>query len=245
MASEPVRSTTVVAAPKDYSVPPAQQIRLLSVRASFDGTGAGGAFLPALQILDNNGNVLVTAADPGVSVAAGASADVSWFPGVKKAAAASTGGGISYARGYSNHVSGDPNIVVPTSGQIAAPFAHVSTSNAAVLSWTTTTNPNDTLQILANGITVLNASWQDGLGGGIVTGIIYVLQGTEVPNKSWDNLDTVSTGDPSGNPTALDYAIVSSVGGARNVQLLLQNGPNPNQNVGLAALGAIFLGNPA
>lgn len=92
MASEPVRSTAVVAAPKDYSIPAAQQILLLSVRASFDGTGAAGSFLPAVQILDNNGNVLVTAADPNVSVVAGASADVSWFPGVKPATQTTAGG---------------------------------------------------------------------------------------------------------------------------------------------------------
>lgn len=98
MASEPVRSTKVVAAPKDYSIPLAQQIQLLSVRAQFLDNDAGGNWLPALQILDNNGNVLVTAADKNVSVTAGASADVSWFPGVKpQAASSSTGAAISWA----------------------------------------------------------------------------------------------------------------------------------------------------
>ena len=93
MASEPVRSTAVVAAPKDYSIPVTQQIRLLSVRASFDGSGSGSSWIPALQILDNNGNVLVTASDPLVNVAATGSADVSWFPGVKTASG--TGGGLA------------------------------------------------------------------------------------------------------------------------------------------------------
>lgn len=97
MASEPVRSTKVVAAPKDYSIPLAQQIQLLSVRAQFLDNGAGGAWLPALQILDNNGNVLVTAADKAVSVTAGSNADVSWFPGVKpQAASAVTSSGVPF-----------------------------------------------------------------------------------------------------------------------------------------------------
>ena len=80
MASEPVRSTSVVTAPKDYSIPHAQQIQLLSVQASFIDNGAASTWIPAVQILDNNGNVLVTAADQGVTVTAGGSADVSWFP---------------------------------------------------------------------------------------------------------------------------------------------------------------------
>lgn len=82
MASEPLRSSAVVAAPKDYSIPPAQEIILLSVRASFIDNGAGGDWLPAFQLLDNNGNVLVTAADQGVKVTAGSDAEVSFFPGV-------------------------------------------------------------------------------------------------------------------------------------------------------------------
>ena len=90
MASEPVVSSAVVTAPKDYPIPGAQQIQPLSIRASFDGSGSGGAWLPAVQILDRNGNVLSTHADPNVSVAAGGSADVTWFPGVKPQASTSS-----------------------------------------------------------------------------------------------------------------------------------------------------------
>ena len=83
MASEPVRSTAVVAAPKDYSIPTAQQIRLLSVTASYIDNGAASNWLPAVEILDNNGNVLCLAVDQGVTVTAGSNAEVSFFPGVK------------------------------------------------------------------------------------------------------------------------------------------------------------------
>src|SRR6185437_5864694 len=99
VASVPIRSTAVVAAPKDYPIPPSQEIILQSVRASFLDNGAGGDWVPALQILDNNGNVLVTAADKGVTVTAGSDADVSWFPGVKVAGGASTAV-LSYAWGW-------------------------------------------------------------------------------------------------------------------------------------------------
>lgn len=80
MASEPVRSTSIEAAPKDYSIPNAQQIRLLSVTASFTDNGAVGDWLPAVVILDNNGNALVRAVEQEVKVTAGEGAEVSWFP---------------------------------------------------------------------------------------------------------------------------------------------------------------------
>lgn len=148
MATEPVRSTTVEPAPKDYSIPNAQQIRLLSVRASFDGSGAGGAWLPALQLLDNNGNVLVTAADPAVSVAAGASADVSWFPGVKVAAAAAASTGVAWF-----FAKRETNFTIPTtSPQLRIAWTHFVTSDATVFSVTTTTNANDTVNGLKAGV---------------------------------------------------------------------------------------------
>ena len=128
MASEPVRSTAVVTAPKDYSIPAAQQIRLLSVRASFDGSGSASAWLPAVQILDNNGNVLVTAADPNVSVAAAGSADVSWFPGVKPRGVTSTTGGTpSVATFYTSaHSASDPPITVGAGATVSLTFAHAA-----------------------------------------------------------------------------------------------------------------------
>lgn len=139
MASEPIRSTTVITAPKDYTIPGAQQIRPLSIRASFDGTGAGGAYLPAVQILDNNGNVLSTHADPNVSVAAGASADVTWFPGVKPQASSksSVQTAPSVATFYRRVSQGDaaqtvnagatanlvwPNAALPSDGSITGPI---------------------------------------------------------------------------------------------------------------------------
>ena len=128
MASEPVRSTSIVTAPKDYTIPGAQQIRPLSIRASFDGSGAAGAWLPAVQILDNNGNVLSTHADPNVSVAAGASADVTWFPGVKPQAASSTGGAVtpSIATFYRSTSLGDAAQTIPASSDANIVWLHAA-----------------------------------------------------------------------------------------------------------------------
>lgn len=51
-----------------------------SVNATFDGSGAGGPFLPCLIITGRTG--LEVARIPAPQVAAGASAEVSWFPRV-------------------------------------------------------------------------------------------------------------------------------------------------------------------
>jgi hypothetical protein len=85
MANIAVINPQVIAAPSDYKVPGAQELQPFSVTASYDGSGAAGAYFPCLQVLDGAGNVLFSCV-PTNSVAAGVSADVSWFPGV-------TGGG--------------------------------------------------------------------------------------------------------------------------------------------------------
>lgn len=53
------------------------------VTASFDGTGAATQFVPAVQILDPSGFVVGTYPS-ATTLSAGATADVSWFPGVNE-----------------------------------------------------------------------------------------------------------------------------------------------------------------
>lgn len=74
-------SPSVATVPKQYTVTGTQDITLRSVTASFDGTSAAGSFVPALQIVDNTG-VTVATFPIGTTLAAGASADVTWFPGL-------------------------------------------------------------------------------------------------------------------------------------------------------------------
>jgi hypothetical protein len=64
-------------APLSYTVSGDQVFTLVGVRATFDGTAAS-AFLPCVRILSSAGHVLHQTI--GTSVAAGASADVSFFP---------------------------------------------------------------------------------------------------------------------------------------------------------------------
>jgi hypothetical protein len=68
----------VVAVPQDYDVPAAQEIVPKVVTASFDGSAAAAAFLPTVEILAPSGAVVCRAITSD-QVAAGASADVSFF----------------------------------------------------------------------------------------------------------------------------------------------------------------------
>ena len=81
MADIAIRASATAAAPRDYTIPGAQEILPKAVSATMDGTGAAGQWFPCLQVLDPGGNVMFSAvsADP---LSPGASADVSWFPGL-------------------------------------------------------------------------------------------------------------------------------------------------------------------
>jgi hypothetical protein len=85
-------------APVVYTVPGSSEIVPLSAYADFDGTLASGAFVPTLIYRDQVGNI-IGQSQATTTVAAGASASMSWFPGVKAAAAAATGtSGVPWAQ---------------------------------------------------------------------------------------------------------------------------------------------------
>lgn len=107
MADVAIKQAQVAAAPTAYTVPGAQEIVLKSVKATFDGTGAAGAFVPTLQIVEPGGTVMVECA-LGSSVSAGASVDMSWFPGVDAATTGTTGSGFQFNSGtYGADNAGD------------------------------------------------------------------------------------------------------------------------------------------
>lgn len=98
MADVAVVDTSAGAAPKAYKVPGAQEILPKSVTATFDCSGAAATVMPALQLIAPSGQVMGTFCDPSVTIAAGGSADVSWFPGLKSVPTAAGGfAALSYA----------------------------------------------------------------------------------------------------------------------------------------------------
>lgn len=71
------------ATPLNYTVPNAQEFQLLAVAAEMDGSGAASAWVPAVEIESDGAVIVAQAADPATAVVAGASARVSWFPGMR------------------------------------------------------------------------------------------------------------------------------------------------------------------
>jgi hypothetical protein len=79
MADVALVAGETLATPLQYLIPGAQEIVPKAVTAEYDGSGAGGDFVPTLIIRAPNGSVLAHA-PIGSALTAGASADVSWFP---------------------------------------------------------------------------------------------------------------------------------------------------------------------
>lgn len=117
-----------VNAPADWTLPPRLQILLKQVRASFDGTAAGGSFQPLLRIITDSGHI--EGEYPcGTTIAAGASADCTWFPGVAPVAAAATTTTNPWA-----YISGTGSTSCPGSGTITslpATAGHFYTNSSA------------------------------------------------------------------------------------------------------------------
>jgi hypothetical protein len=84
------------AAPLDYTLPLGSELLLKAVRADFDGTGAAGAFLPALEIISDAGHS-VGLYPTDVAVAAGGSASVSFAPFLRNTPTATASTGLSMA----------------------------------------------------------------------------------------------------------------------------------------------------
>lgn len=83
--------TGTASAPADWTVPGNGQIRPKCITAAFDGSGAASTFFPAIKLISDAG-VVVGIYPCLTSVAAGGSAEVSWFPRVGGASGGGGGG---------------------------------------------------------------------------------------------------------------------------------------------------------
>src|SRR5690348_6482704 len=94
MADRAIVDRAIAAAPKDYLVATNVELALKAVAGNLDGTLAGGAYLPAVQLIAPDETVMWTAVPP-TPIAAGGSAVVSWFPGGGVDENEAAGGGSS------------------------------------------------------------------------------------------------------------------------------------------------------
>ncbi len=115
-------------APLSYLVPGATAIRIKQIHVSYVDNGAGGDWLPAVRIISDSKHRMGTAADQAVKVTAGNDADVSFFPGVKHAAAAAAtvGSWLHVVAGTST-----PSGTISLQNGTAMPIADFNTNDAA------------------------------------------------------------------------------------------------------------------
>src|SRR5438309_1208219 len=145
--------SAVAAAPKDYTIDKNVELTLRSVHAQFKDNGAASDWLPCVDLISDSGHTIARCSDPAVKVTAGDDAEVSWFPGVKPAAAATASGGATYAHGFD-----DTAQILPSGGSLQPGFATVSTTDAAVLAWSTSVLTNDTLTLADGHVAIVWAS---------------------------------------------------------------------------------------
>lgn len=80
MADIPILVAGSEPAPAGWEVPTTQEVNPKAAHATVDGTAAASSFIPVLEIITDGGQTIARCVGP--TVAAGGSADVSWFPGV-------------------------------------------------------------------------------------------------------------------------------------------------------------------
>lgn len=96
MADVTLAAQAVEDAPLAYPIPGAAELLLKLLTADYDGTGAGGDYVPCVQITLADGTVAGTF-PLQTTVAEGSSVDVSWFPnGGLRGAGGGGGNGLQY-----------------------------------------------------------------------------------------------------------------------------------------------------
>lgn len=180
------------AAPASWTVPGNGQIQPKAIFATFDGTGAAGSFLPAIKIVSDGGET-VGIYPVDTAVAAGASADVSWFPHV--------GGQLS---------SSTPGVILQTYAGLLAAADFIFSSAAFVASnypsnsTFTKISPTSALQIHMNADFTTSATTPDVLFCALfIDGVLNENAGVHVadPNSfitvAWSKIQGLSpTQDP-------------------------------------------------
>lgn len=110
MADRQYKPLGNVSAPADWTLPGNLELLVKRAFAHFDGTAAGGSFLPTLQVLDDAGRTVLEVPQDA-AVAAGSSVEASWAPFLRSVQASTPSGGAtapSIATFYRSTSLGDP-----------------------------------------------------------------------------------------------------------------------------------------
>ena len=195
-------------APADWVPPAALEIIPKTAFATFDGTNAAGAFLPALEIISDSGHTVAICATEAV-VAAGASAVVSWFPGGELDDA--LGQTPVAPSGITTLVSPGASIAV---GNPTGPTATVDLPASGVANGTYG-DATHTAQVTVNTEGVVTGAAQVPISGIAGSGLVKLFDSTLGADAL--TIDTGANAIPSGHGCLLVYLTVRS---ARAAQVL-------------------------
>jgi hypothetical protein len=161
MADASIVSTANVAAPEGYTLQGTNELLLKAVRATID--------------------VMWTAV--GSTVAAGASADVSWFPGLGGSSASS-----AFAQWFIARRTSNLSMSAGTTDTI--PWSDLNSSDSSLFSLTTVNHPNDGVQVSRQGVIVFSG-WliPDPAPANFVVGLLLnSTNGVSLGTNTWQNL---------------------------------------------------------
>lgn len=234
----------VAAAPKDYTLAANVEFVLKCVNASFTDNGAAGDWLPAVVLVSDSGHVIGRGVDQGVKVTAGSDAEVSWFPGVKHAAAAASGTTLAFARAWNDSFSGDSAQSIPAGATRNGSFAHAETTDASVISWSTSVFSNDTATLAAHGtyLMFVGAHW-DVVDVNVSSEIQQSGAGVNAFPHTPINPNTVPAfGDGVGSAVSQDFAAAHVTTGGYTERILHNNRLGTSQAVQQCYFVIVYLG---
>lgn len=235
MADSQFNPLGTVTAPADWTLPASLNLLLKNVYASYDGTGAAGSFQPCLQIVSDSGHT-VGSYPCATTVAAGASADVTWFPvrGGTSGGSAPAGAAIAFA-----YIIGSATRVCNSGVNtlLTASAAHFYTNSPTIFGHGTDGSGNVGITIKSNGhywsvatvtpfgIPTVGSHWiTSQLGGGNIAGNDYLNFTPLNPNGTvtddWETNDGLLTtvGGAISPPTAPIIVQINN-DGAHNVTM--------------------------
>lgn len=224
-ASDLVVRQDTVAVPANYQVPNAAQIVLHTVTAEFVDNGAIADWLPAVVILDAAGHVIARAVDQGVKVTAGLDAEVTWFSGVKGAAAAATAAGAVFAQAFRDALGGspDPAQQVNAGATNNATFPHSLTTDATAVLWSASAGTTDTANLLKVGTYLISAATHWDTVDVLLSALIKDAGQDDFPHTPWVPNTNPSFGDGIGSANSMDYTVAHVVTPPSSVTVLLDN----------------------
>lgn len=209
MPDAQIHPTGTVSTPADYVVPDSAELLLKGVYAKYNGSGAAGSYQPLVRIISDAGSTVIEAVSD-TTIAAGASADASWFPHLAAAAAASTGGTtpvVAVATAISSLTS------VPAGGSSLVTFEVAGSSDTSKAYWAASSGTPPTasppriwlhFKAPAKGTVWVQMSciWTTGTK---IDAAIYDPDGYALPHDGWDSFSGYDAAAASlGGPQLMD-----------------------------------------